>query len=89
DPEGRSANATPAEALTPEEAVRLYTTNAAAVLGEAALGRLEPGSPADLIEVRAPTLDAAIHLGSSALRGTWVEGVRVAVGPGRPDQQTV
>jgi predicted amidohydrolase YtcJ len=89
DSEGRSANPTPAESLGPEEAIRLYTGNGGAVLGEPALGVLERDAPADLVFVRARSLAQAIGLGSGAVRETWVAGVRVA-GDGNPRyQQTV
>jgi len=89
DPEGRSANPTPEEALGPEEAIRLYTANGGAALGEPSLGLLEPGSPADLVLVGSPTLEVAIERGRAAVRETWVAGVRIAAGPERRDRETV
>ncbi|MGA8303585.1 MAG: amidohydrolase [Thermoplasmata archaeon] len=89
DPNGRSANATPEEALAPEEAVRLYTANAGAAFGEPALGRLEPNSPADFVRTDAPSLEAAIGAGSAAVRETWVAGIRVAAGPEGRDRETL
>ncbi len=89
DAEGRSANATPEEALGPEEAIRLYTANAGTALGDPALGRLEPGSPADLILVGSPSLEVAIAAGSAAVRESWVAGVCVAGAASRPDGETV
>jgi predicted amidohydrolase YtcJ len=77
DPEGRSANAAPAEALAPEEAVRIYTANGGAAFGEPTLGVLEPGSPADLLLLRSSTLENAIATGSAGIRETWVAGVRL------------
>jgi predicted amidohydrolase YtcJ len=81
DPAGRSANPDPAEALDAPAALRLYTTNAGLVLGEPLLGRLEPGSPADLVWTRATSLDAAVSGGASMVRETWVAGARLATGP--------
>lgn len=77
DPLGRSANPDPREALGFEEAVRLYGPNAGEALGEPALGSLEADSPADLVVVDARSLGEAIRIGASAVRETWVEGVRV------------
>lgn len=78
DPVGRSANPTSVESLTAEEALRLYTSNAGAALGEPTLGRLEPGSPADLVVMRGASLASVIRIGGEALRETWVAGVCVA-----------
>lgn len=89
DPDGRSANATPRESLGPEEAIRLYTASAGVALGEPALGRLVPGSPADLVLLGAGSLKRAVEAGSAAVRETWVAGVCVARGPGPPDAKTV
>jgi predicted amidohydrolase YtcJ len=89
DPQGRSANATPEEALTAEEAIRLYTANAGVAFGEPELGHLEPTSTADLVRVAAPSLGAAIEAGSAAVRETWVGGVRVAVGPAGRGRETL
>lgn len=77
DVNGRSANPTRAEALTPEQAVCLYGRNAGIVLGEAPLGTLEVGAPADLILVRAPTVAAAVEAGAPAVVETWVQGERL------------
>jgi predicted amidohydrolase YtcJ len=89
DAEGRSANATPQEALAPETAILLYTANGGAGLGEPALGRLEPGSPADFVRLGSTSLEAAILAGSTAVRETWVAGVRVAAGPDRAGREIV
>jgi predicted amidohydrolase YtcJ len=78
DPEGRSANATPGESLTPEESLRLYTANGGAVLGEPALGLLEPGSPADLLVMRVPSVEQAVQVGCESVWETWVGGVKLA-----------
>ena len=89
DPEGRSANPTATEALTPEEAIRLYTANAGAALGEATLGLLEPGSRGDLVVLGSATLEHAISAGSAGVRETWVDGVRLSRESDSRDQQTV
>jgi len=89
DTGGHSANPAPEEALGPEQALRLYTANGGVALGEPALGVLEPGSPADLLRVRAASLETAVGIGSAAVRETWVEGVCVARGRERGDLQTV
>jgi predicted amidohydrolase YtcJ len=85
DPDGRSANPEPTEALGAEDAVRLYTTNAGAALGSPGLGGLEPGAPANLVRLGAPTLEAAIALGARSVRETWAAGRRTYVA--RPDPQ--
>jgi predicted amidohydrolase YtcJ len=74
---GRSANPDPREALTVEEAVRLYGVNAGEALGEPTLGTLEVGNRADLIVVEARGLGDAIRAGATAVRETWVGGVRI------------
>jgi predicted amidohydrolase YtcJ len=83
-PDGRSANPEPLEALVPEDAVRLYTANAGAALGEPLLGQLEPGAPADLVRLDASDLTTALGRGASAVRETWVAGRKrfdAAAGP--------
>jgi predicted amidohydrolase YtcJ len=82
---GRSANPDLREALTHEEAVRLYTRNAGAVLGEPVYGTLEPGTPADLVILTARGLGEAFRSGVRAVRETWVGGVQrfdAGAGPG-------
>jgi len=74
---GRSANPDPREALAPEEAVRLYTSNGGTVLGEPVLGSLEPGAAGDLVILEARTVAEAIRTGASSVRETWVDGGRV------------
>jgi predicted amidohydrolase YtcJ len=81
DPMGQSANPDPAEALDATAALQLYTANAGRALGEPRLGLLEPGSPADLVRTRAPSLDAAVSGGAAMVRETWVAGSRLATGP--------
>lgn len=82
---GRSANPDPSEVLAFEEAVRLYGNNAGEALGEPTLGLLEPGANADLVVTDARSLEGAVRFGATAVRETWVEGVRVfdAGAPGR------
>jgi len=79
---GRSANPDPKEALSVEQAIGLYTGNAGAALGEPTLGSLEVGSAADLLVLEAKGLADAVRRGSSALRETWVGGVRSFGHPG-------
>jgi predicted amidohydrolase YtcJ len=76
DPDGRSANPDPREELSPEQAFQLYTANAGPGLGEAGLGSLEVGAPADLVVLDAPDLAHAIGHGSSTVRSTWRGGQR-------------
>ncbi|HYB77695.1 MAG TPA: amidohydrolase [Thermoplasmata archaeon] len=74
---GRSANPDPGEALGFEEAVRLYTVNAASALGEPSLGSLEEGSKADLVILDTTSLREGLRAGARAVRETWVDGRRV------------
>ncbi len=74
---GRSANSDPHEALSPEEALGLYTENAAASLGLEGHGRLETGAPADLVVLGPPDLAHAIRAVGSPVEETWVGGRRV------------
>jgi len=74
DPDGRSANPTPEEALSAEEALRLYGAHAGIALGESPRGTLEPGAPADLVFVRARRAADAIRDGAAGVRATWVGG---------------
>jgi predicted amidohydrolase YtcJ len=75
DPLGRSANPDPREALSHEEAARLFGNNAGEVLGEPTLGTLEPGSNADLVVTDARSLGEAVRSGAKVVRETWVDGV--------------
>ncbi len=79
---GRSANPDPREALSPEEALGLYTANAATSLGLGGHGRLEPGAPADLVVLGPPDLARAVAAVESPVQETWVGGRRVYVRPG-------
>jgi predicted amidohydrolase YtcJ len=81
DPEGRSANPDPGEALPPEEAVRMYTENGGRALGEPDLGHLESGARADLLVLAVSDLSRAFSLGSTAVREVWVAGRQLPVGP--------
>ncbi len=76
DPSGASANPDPREALPPEEALALYSSEGWAALGEEG-GTLEPGSRADLLVLAAPTLAAALGLAEHPVRETWIAGRRV------------
>ena len=77
DPDGRSANRSPHEALTPEEALRLYTVSAGLAVGEPDLGRLEHGARADLLVVRASNLSGALAASGPPSLETWVGGRRI------------
>jgi len=79
---GRSANPYPGEALAPEEALALYTQHGGQVLGEPALGSLEVGGRGDLILLNVARLPDALRAGASAVRETWVGGVRVRADAG-------
>lgn len=79
DPQGRSANPSPNEALDAESAVRLYTVHAGRALGAPALGNLEPAARADLVVLDAPDLPTAVARGAPFVRSTWVDGETVYV----------
>jgi predicted amidohydrolase YtcJ len=89
DPSGHSANPTPEEALSPEDAVALYTAHAGAAFGEPSLGVLDAGSPADFVIMKRPSLEEAVEAGSSAVVETWVAGALAAKGAGAFNPQTV
>ncbi|MGB6501538.1 MAG: amidohydrolase [Thermoplasmata archaeon] len=74
DPTGRSANPDPGEALSPEEALNLYTSGAAEALGLPERGRLEAGAPADFVVLRAPGLSEALLGSEVPVAETWVAG---------------
>ncbi|HTT15508.1 MAG TPA: amidohydrolase [Thermoplasmata archaeon] len=78
DPDGRSANPASEEALTAEEALRLYGRNAGLVLGEEPLGTLEVGAPGDVVLLRAVSAAAAVEDGAGGVVGTWRGGARIA-----------
>jgi predicted amidohydrolase YtcJ len=88
DPSGRSADSDPGEALSPEQAVQLYTSNASGGLGEADLGTLEAGARADLVVLDAPDLGRAIARGRSVVASTWLAG-ETTYERGRPARETV
>jgi predicted amidohydrolase YtcJ len=79
DPEGRSANPDPGEALPLEEAFQLYTVNGGRLLGEPELGTLEPGARGDLIVLDTSDLSRAVARGSLTVRETWVEGHQLSL----------
>jgi len=81
DPEGRSANPDPGEALSTEEAIGMYTRNAGRALGEPDLGVLEPGARADLLILDTFELPDAVRRGASTVRETWVGGRRAFLRP--------
>jgi predicted amidohydrolase YtcJ len=86
-PGGGSANPTADEALSPSQALDLYTRNAGRVFGEPDLGSLEAGARADLVLLEARDLDGAIRGGAAVVRETWVAGRRTfdRAGPGAPE----
>lgn len=88
-PGGGSANPTPDEALSPDQALALFTGNAGRALREPDLGSLEPGARADLVLVEARDLAGAIGAGAAAVRETWVAGRRVFELGGSRDPTTV
>jgi predicted amidohydrolase YtcJ len=71
---GRSANPSPYEALPVPQALGLFTEGAHRALGLVSNGRLEPGSPADLVVLAAPNLAEAVRRGAAAVRATWTQG---------------
>ncbi len=83
DPQGRSANPEVAEALPAEGAFLLATAHGGQVLGEDGLGTLEPGAPADFVEVDGPDAARAIRAGSAGVVATWSGGVEVFRRPPR------
>ncbi len=68
-----------AEALSGEEALRLYTNGSAAVLGVAdRYGSLEPGKAADFVILSAdPTRIAPDRISEIEVVETWIDGARV------------
>jgi len=76
-PQGRSANASPEEALTVGQALDLYTRNAATALGEIDVGALDAGCRADLVITGATDLEQAMAAGAATVRSTWLGGVCV------------
>ena len=75
-PDGRSANPDVEEALSPEEAVGLYTVGAAAAVGEPGRGHLEVGAVADLAVLSTPDLASAVRYPGVPVLETWVGGQR-------------
>jgi predicted amidohydrolase YtcJ len=65
----------PEEALTPERALALFTTPAAAPGGLPR--RLVPGAPADLCLLDAPWSEVRHDLSSRHVRATWREGEEI------------
>lgn len=73
DARGRSANPEPSEALPVEEALALYTANAASALGEPASGVLEPGAPGDLVVLSVGRLEQVLGVPEPVAQ-TWIRG---------------
>ncbi len=69
-------------AMGAAEALGLYTSAGAAVLGRRDLGHLEPGAEASLVAVAVPTLDALSEVGGAREREVWLRGA--PVGPADP-----
>lgn len=86
DARGGSANPDPREALSPEEALGLYTAHAAASVGLAPCGRLEPDAPADMVVLTTSDLYRAVRSTTTPVRETWVGGHRVFGDAGSPGQ---
>jgi predicted amidohydrolase YtcJ len=61
----------PSEALTPEEALRLYLADPRDLAAER---RIEPGAPADLCLIDRPWDEARRDLSAVTVRATWVSG---------------
>jgi len=57
--------------------VTLYTRHGGRALGEPALGSLEVGGSGDLIVLAVPRLSDVLRAGATAVRESWVAGVRV------------
>lgn len=75
------AGLVPEEGLSPPSALRLFTTGAAAALGEPP--PLVTGSPADLVVLdRDPVASTADQLREAAVVATLVAGAEIAVDPG-------
>jgi len=71
----------PEEALTPEEALRLFTESAGAAIGEETT--LAPNAPANLTILDVDPISATPdELRAARIVGTWVEGAEVKIPPG-------
>jgi predicted amidohydrolase YtcJ len=77
-PDGRTLQ--PDQALTPQEAVRAATVDAAASLGAPARGGLVPGAPADLV-----VCDGDPFMPATRVTQTWVAGTVAGPVPDIPD----
>jgi predicted amidohydrolase YtcJ len=86
DPAGRSANPDPGEALSPEEALGVYSLGSAMALGLGDRGRLVAGAPADLVVLRHGALAAALATPGNPVAETWVDGRKVFGALGPPPQ---
>ena len=71
----------PEEGLTPDEALRLFTLDAAAAIGED--GSLAPGAPASFtILDDDPVTATPDELRTMKVLGVWVEGVETEIPAG-------
>jgi hypothetical protein len=66
----------PGEAVTPEEALAMYTTGGGRALSDPNRGRLRVGGPADFVRLRAATPFPAFGARRSPVAETWVGGRR-------------
>ena len=77
-------SSTPDERVTWTEAIRMYTREAGAVLGDESVGTLEVGSYADWTVLRGTSLSVALGGKASRVLETWVDGEQqYAAHPGR------
>ncbi len=73
---GRSEN------LTAQQALELYTSGSSYLMGEDGGGTLAPGTPADLVVLRAPRWPEAALLGRSQVEATYLGGGATFVSSG-------
>jgi hypothetical protein len=69
------------EELTASEALSLYTSGGGAALRDPSIGRLEPGSPADLVVLSSDSWETALSQGSRSVRSTYRAGEATFVRP--------
>ncbi|HKS59611.1 MAG TPA: amidohydrolase [Thermoplasmata archaeon] len=65
---------TRAEALRPEEALSMYTRDAARAIGSPQGGQLVPGEPADFVVIKARGLGAALRSPTGSVQATFRHG---------------
>jgi len=86
DPWPPASTGAPTESLRVEEAFEIYTRGGARALGESDRGELREGARADLLWTMAPSLDAALVAGASAIRAVWSEGRPLCGSPDANDE---